>query len=53
MKIRPKGRKHEDCEVCNSHPLFDLDEKVCVHGKYYTKEQILDALLTDSRKGKA
>ncbi len=44
-KIKPKGRKHYGyCEVCETHALFDLDEKVFIHGEYYTKEEILNAL---------
>ena len=42
--IEPVGRKHDDCETCDKHPLFDLDDTVFIHGRDYTKEQILIAL---------
>ncbi len=34
-------RQHENCKICEGHPMFDLDSKVYVHGEYITKEQIL------------
>lgn len=38
-------RQHkEDCQICKDHHLFDLDEKIMVHGTYYTKEELLNAL---------
>ena len=42
--IKPVGRKHDDCETCDKHPLFDLDDKVFIHGRDYTKEELLVAL---------
>ena len=40
-KIKPKGRKHENCPTCDMYPLFNLDEELFIHGCSYTKEQIL------------
>lgn len=37
-------RQHKNCEICDRFKEFDLDEKVFIHGIYYTKEQIYNAL---------
>lgn len=48
VKIKPVGRKHSGCcKICEKHPLFDLDEKVFIHGHYYTKEYLLDLIRQD------
>jgi hypothetical protein len=44
MKYHTKGRKHKNCDVCKILPLFDLDEKIMIHGEFYTKEKILQGL---------
>lgn len=39
-----KPRQHKNCEICKQHPLFDLDDKLFVHGNHYTKEELVQAL---------
>jgi len=34
--------QHKDCEICKSHPNFNLKAEIFVHGEYYTKRQILE-----------
>jgi len=43
-------KQHEDCEYCKNHPEFNLSEKIFIHGKYYTKNQILKALIKMEKK---
>jgi len=39
-----RGKQHEHCDYCRQHIHFSLDETVFIHGKYYSKEEILEAL---------
>jgi hypothetical protein len=35
--------KHKNCEYCKTHNI-DLNEKLFIHGKYFTKGEIVEAL---------